>query len=89
MDLLIRMLEKDPTKRISAETALSHGYFTGEMDIEKEQKKIFREITNVTTNLKLKEMDPIFSPSIASKKKDDKKIQLESTRKEGTKAYYT
>jgi calcium-dependent protein kinase len=89
LDLLIRMLEKDPTKRISAEVALSHGYFTGEMDIEKEQKKVFRETTNFTPSLKMKESDTIFSPSIVSKRKEDKRILLESTRKENSKAYYT
>ena len=28
-DLLRKMLEKDPARRISAETALKHAYFTG------------------------------------------------------------
>lgn len=36
------MLEKDPSKRISAELALNHPYFTGEMDIEKEQKIVLK-----------------------------------------------
>lgn len=33
-DLLTKMLDKDPTKRISAEAALNHQYFSGDMDIE-------------------------------------------------------
>jgi|JI10StandDraft_1071094.scaffolds.fasta_scaffold47452_11 serine/threonine protein kinase len=33
-DLLTKMLDKDPTKRISAEAALNHQYFSGDMDVE-------------------------------------------------------
>jgi len=31
LDLLTKMLEKDPLKRVSADSALNHSYFTGEM----------------------------------------------------------
>ena len=37
-DLLTKMLEKDPSKRITADVALSHPYFLGDMDIEMEEK---------------------------------------------------
>jgi hypothetical protein len=59
------------------------------MDVEKDQKNIFREMTNISPNHKMKDMDPIFSPSSVGRKKDDKKLFFESTRKEGVKAYYT
>ena len=53
------MLEKDPSKRISAENALNHSYFTSEMDIEKDCKQIlFKDMSNVS------------SPSHFSKAKD-------------------
>lgn len=45
-DLLRKMLEKDPTRRISAEMALKHPYFTGEMEIECSENTIFKEMTN-------------------------------------------
>ena len=32
-DLLVKMLEKDPSKRISADCALTHPYFYPDMDI--------------------------------------------------------
>lgn len=33
IDLLTKMLEKDPSKRISAEAALNHSYFMSEMEV--------------------------------------------------------
>ena len=34
LDLLKKMLEKEPSKRLSAKKALSHPYFTCSMDLE-------------------------------------------------------
>jgi hypothetical protein len=61
------MLEKDPVNRISAESALTHSYFIGEMDIEFEEKGIFRELVNVKSSSKAKCLPE--TPSSLSKKK--------------------
>jgi serine/threonine protein kinase len=42
-DLLTKMLEKDPSNRISAENALAHPYFYPDMDIEMESKPLFKQ----------------------------------------------
>jgi hypothetical protein len=47
------MLEKDPIKRMSAEAALSHPYFTG-MEVEVENKFAFRELSNYSSPWHLK-----------------------------------
>lgn len=45
LDLLMRMLEKDPSKRISSECALEHAYFSAATEME-EEKQIFKDISN-------------------------------------------
>lgn len=47
LDLLVKMLERDPKRRLSAEAALNHSFFSNEMDIEvplKELKSIPQEM---------------------------------------------
>ena len=44
-DLLTKMLEIDPSRRISADSALSHPYFAEAMDIEVETK-LFKSVSN-------------------------------------------
>jgi serine/threonine protein kinase len=39
LDLLVKMLERDPLKRITSEAALTHPFFATEMDIEVEAKQ--------------------------------------------------
>jgi len=56
------MLEKDPIKRMSAEAALSHPYFTG-MEVEVENKFAFRELSNYSSPSHLKSKDLVRTPS--------------------------
>lgn len=40
LDLLTKMLERDPKRRISAENALKHAFFNNEMDVEVPLKEV-------------------------------------------------
>lgn len=40
LDLLIKMLQKDPQHRITAEGALAHAFFASEMDVELPLKEV-------------------------------------------------
>ena len=76
-DILTMMLEKDPTKRITADQALNHGYFTDEMESE-ENKLLFKEIGNTSVPLK-KEMS---TPSTFSHKEQHGTL-FDNVRREG------
>lgn len=78
-DLLIKMLEKNPYKRITADAALNHPYFTGMMEIERDHKSILRELSLNTFPSKMKDVE--LTPSSMSRRKDEKLCFFDSTRR--------
>lgn len=79
-DLLIRMLEKDPSRRITAEAALAHPYFTGAMEIEPQIKTAFRELSNYSSPMSLKGRDLERTPSSLGRSKKEKMPFFEARR---------
>jgi calcium-dependent protein kinase len=79
-ELLTRMLEKDPARRISAETALVHPYFTG-TELEHEPK-LFRELSNYSSPSHLKQKDLERTPSSLGQSLQGKAPFLELRREQ-------
>jgi serine/threonine protein kinase len=78
-DLLTRMLEKDPSKRISADTALGHPYFHSDMDVEFESKLQFKP-SSFTANHPLRYRE-VETPTSGSCKKEEKYYYFNFTPK--------
>lgn len=66
MDLLAKMLEKEPHRRISAEEALYHPYFSSEMEVERPEKKVLQELINTPHQYTIKKAQE--TPTVASKR---------------------
>jgi serine/threonine protein kinase len=79
-DLLVRMLDKDPTRRITAEAALAHPYFTGAMEVETPAKTAFRELSNYSSPLSLKGRDLERTPSSLGQSKKERMPFFETRR---------
>ena len=71
-DLLTRMLEKDPSRRISADTALNHPYFTGLMEAETGATPgLLKSLSNRSLLKYKKEPFECLTPLILTNKKEN------------------
>ena len=79
-DLLTKMLDKDPTKRISAEAALNHQYFSGDMDVEVQEKPLA-----LVSSLSFKNRD---TPTFSSANREEKPYFFNGSTKDETRYLY-
>lgn len=77
------MLEKNSERRISAEKALDHPFFIGEMDIEFDYNSIFKELTNSSDYAA--KMVPVTPSSFTSRK--EKRASFGKPIKKASKVY--
>lgn len=79
-DLLTKMLEKDPSKRISAEEALTHPYFFPDMDIEVENK--YQLKSGISSPSYYFKTTNIETPTCSARKRDEKYLHFNLISKE-------